>query len=551
MKITLASSLMVLIASGAFGEDIAATSEITAATLYPVAAMVTRTVNFEAEAGSHRVVIADMPDEFAFDSMRITGQGDFTLGTFELRNENLRPSEPVETPESLALKAEIERLEAAIMAKDYEVEGATLRQRAADAQLAFLNAIGQTKADDQLDSTSVDDLRAIAAMIGQESLAALELSHQARIDATALRAEANDLREDLNKARQELAALLLPKDDSPQLAVSIQADANVSGVLEISYYVGNAGWTPIYDFSLTLGDEPSLTIERNVQVSQASGENWADVALTLSTAMPSAQSEPSGIYPLIARINPPVVFDDRASDMEGGMAPAPMVMAEEAARSQRSTAVANFQGQTVIYNMPGTVSLAGDGTPLQLALDSKDTTPEVTALAVPRSDSTAFYMAEITNDSGEIYLPGRARLFRDGAMIGETELALTAAGASVDLAFGAIEGLQVNRRILTREEGETGVFTSSNRRGDQFEITAENLTGQDYDLRILDRIPVSEQEDLVINTQATPRFSETEVDGKRGVVAWDITLSAGAKQTIRFGYEIGWPSGMDLYLEHN
>jgi len=553
MKSILYSSLIVLIASGALGDDIPADSDISAVTLYPAGAMVTRTVPFQTNAGDHRILIADMPDYFDFQTMRITGQGAFTLGAFELRDVNLAPSEPVETPESRALKDEIERLEDAITVKDYEVEAATLRQRAADAQLAFLNAIGQAKAADQLDAASVDDLRAIAAMIGAESLAALEQAHQSRIDATALRGEANDLREDLNKARQELAALLLPVDDSPQLAVRIAADTDVSGSLEVSYYIDEAGWTPIYDFSLMLGDVPALTIDRNVRIAQNSGENWANVAMTLSTAMPSFQSAPSYIGPIIARIDPPIVYAERSASLaDGAMLAAPMEMVVEAPMmADRSQARAALQGLTVIYNMPDTVNLAGDGTPVQLALDSKETSPEISALAVPRSDPSAFFMAHITNDSGEIYLPGTVRLFRDGAMVGETQLELTAAGASVDMAFGAIEGLQVSRRILSREEGNTGVFTSSNRRGDQFEITAKNLTGQPFELRILDRYPVSEQEDLVIDRQANPRVTEVDVDGKRGVVAWDILLAPGQEQQISFGYEIGWPTGMELQIPEN
>ena len=552
MKTLVYTSIIALLAHAAWAEEIPVNSAITAATVYPQGAKVTRMVPFDMDAGAHQLIIADLPDAFDFSTLRIVGEGDFTLGTFEMRRDNLPPSEPVATPESRAIEAEIERLEDAVQAKDYEVEAATQRQRAAEAQIAFLNAIGQSKAADQLDSASVDDLRAIAAMIGEETNAALAAALQARIDATALRGESNDLREELADARQRLAALLLPENDSPRLSIAVSAEAATSGMLEISYLVGPAFWRPVYDVSLSLGQTPALVVDRNIQVLQDTGENWENVALTLSTAMPSAQSAPSEIYPLIARIGAPVQFE--AADSMGAIAlaaPAPMVMAEEAARARVSVAVASFQGQTIVYSMPNAVSLAGDGTEVQLALDSKALEVDVTALAVPASDATAFYMAEITNGSGEILLPGNARLFRDGAMIGEAQLPLTAAGKTIDLPFGAIEGLLVSRRILSREEGDTGVFTSSNRRGDRFEITAENVTGLPYDLRILDRVPVSEQEDLTVNVTANPRISATEVDGKRGVVAWDLTLSPGQEQTITFGYELGWPSDMELYMEGN
>lgn len=552
MKIAFYSSLFVLVATGVLANDIAVDSTITAVTVYPQGAMITRAVSFDTTPGNHRVLVRDMPDYFDFSSMRISGTGDFTLGTFEMRDDNLPPGAPVETAESRLIQARIDHLEAAIIAKDYEVEGASLRQRAADAQLNFINAIGQAKAAEQLQSTSADDLRAIATMIGQESLVALRQAHQARIDATALRTESNDLRQDLNAARQELAALLLPQDDSPQLSVQIDAAAAGAGMIYVSYMIDAASWSPLYDISLTQGETPALQIERSIQVSQQSGDTWTDIALTVSTARPNAQSAPSAIYPLIARYDPPVAFDsviDSAS-VSGMMLAAPMARLQEEAPmpAARSAATASYQGQTVIYHMPDTVTIAGDGAAVQLALDTKDTIPVLSALAVATADNTAFVMAHITNDSGEILLPGAARLFRDGAMIGTAQLPLTAEGTALDLPFGAIEGLQISRRVLAREEGDTGVFTSANRRGEQFEITAENLTGRQYDLRIMDRIPISEQEDLTINPQSNPRFSETNVDGRRGIVAWDLALGVGQKQAIRFGYEINWPTDMELYL---
>ncbi|UPH71968.1 mucoidy inhibitor MuiA family protein [Abyssibius alkaniclasticus] len=550
MKTLVYTSIIALLAHAAWAEEIPVNSAITAATVYPQGAKVTRMVPFDMDAGAHQLIIADLPDAFDFSTLRIVGTGDFTLGTFEMRRDNLPPSEPVSTPESRAIEAEIERLEDAVQAKDYEVEAATQRQRAAEAQIAFLNAIGQSKAADQLDSASAEDLRAIAAMIGEETNAALAAALQARIDATALRGESNDLREELADARQRLAALLLPENDSPRLSIAVSAEAATSGTLEISYLVEFAFWMPVYDVNLSLEETPALDVDRSIVVSQETGENWDNILLTVSTARPSDQSAPSDIYPLIARIKPPTQ-NEALSDAMGATAfaaPAPIIV-EEAMRAEPFAA--RYQGQTVVYDMASPVSLAGDGTEVQLALDSKALEVDVTALAVPASDATAFYMAEITNGSGEILLPGNARLFRDGAMIGEAQLPLTAAGKTIDLPFGAIEGLLVSRRILSREEGDTGVFTSSNRRGDRFEITAENVTGLPYDLRILDRVPVSEQEDLTVNVTANPRISATEVDGKRGVVAWDLTLSPGQEQTITFGYELGWPSDKELYMDGN
>ncbi len=56
--------------------------------------------------------------------------------------------------------------------------------------------------------------------------------------------------------------------------------------LRLVYFVRNARWFPLYDLSLN-PDTGKVTIAFSGQVSQESGEDWADAALTLSTAVPS------------------------------------------------------------------------------------------------------------------------------------------------------------------------------------------------------------------------------------------------------------------------
>jgi hypothetical protein len=121
-----------------------------------------------------------------------------------------------------------------------------------------------------------------------------------------------------------------------------------------------------------------------------------------------------------------------------------------------------------------------------------------------------------------------------------------APGVETDMGFGALETLRVTREMPTRAEGETGVFTSANARVESAVITVENTGDEAWPLRILDQVPYSEQTDLEIDVAADPEPTETDVDGQRGILAWDLEVAAGGKETIALGHTLRWPEGMIL-----
>jgi len=99
---------------------------------------------------------------------------------------------------------------------------------------------------------------------------------------------------------------------------------------------------------------------------------------------------------------------------------------------------------------------------LRLKLDDVTLRPQIVAEAVPSEDSSAYLLAEGTNDSGQVLLPGEAVLFLDGALVGGTELGLIAAGDKMRLGFGPIDGLRLTRTVPERSEGDRGLIAKSN-----------------------------------------------------------------------------------------
>lgn len=90
------------------------------------------------------------------------------------------------------------------------------------------------------------------------------------------------------------------------------------------------------------------------------------------------------------------------------------------------------------------------------------------------------------------------------------------------------------------------MFTSANQQSESAVITVENTGTEAWPVRILDQVPYSEQDDLEIEVTASPEPSETDVEGQRGILAWEFDLAAGGKETITLEQVLTWPEGMVL-----
>jgi len=541
----LLSLLLATTALPALAETIPATSRITAVTVYPEGAKLTREVTFTAPAaGSHDLLVTDLPA--ASDSGLIQlqpGQG-VQLGAFNLRADRLPPREDPLTPDQEAAKTEVGRLEAAEQQALMALDAVQAKVDAADAQAAFLSSFSGALPD----AATPDTIKAMAAMIGTETLAARQAALAARAELWPAQKALSEAQVALQKAREAYDALPGADTDYTALSVALTAEAGEHTVT-ITQYVGEAGWRPFYDLNLTRKDGDALAFNRSVLVTQYTGEDWSGVALTLSSSAPTQQAAPSMLWPELRSIGPEV--DEEMLARASGVAAdavmeemEPAVIVED--RSSPILAGAAIEGDTVVYIYPEAVTVASGSEDLRLALDSLAFAPVVEAVAVPRLDRTAFVSASFTNASDEPLLPGEAMLYREGVLVGTAWLDVIAPGVETDVGFGALETLRIKREMPKLATGETGVFTTSNERRESAVITVENTGAEAWPVRLLDLVPYSEQEDLEIEVTADPAPSETDVDGQRGILAWEFELAAGGKQTITLEQTLSWPEGMVL-----
>lgn len=523
----------------ALAETYTVTSSPTAVTVYSGYAMVTREVSVDVDAGAHELVLPDLPQWVDAGSLRVNVAG-AQLGSTRLRTDALPPQPDRDSEAVIAAKARIKTAELALRDLDDRILDASLAAKAAEARLAFLTGIA-TK--DDLPA-SPETLAGLGQMIEAQTLAATQAQLASQRAARAIAEDRKDLEREVEDARASLVALTPPAEPKALLALSVAAQTAGSVTATISY-PANASWEPTYDVFLETGDSDTLTLGRAALIYQRSGENWEDVALTLSTLAPTGQVLPSELYPPLLQFEDPKAqakLEMQRNSLGADRAGAPSPVMEMASAPQP-----NFDGPSVSYSLPNPISIAQNAEGARVELDALSFDARVFARAVPAHDQTAFRMAEATNASLEPLLAAStAQLFVDGALVGRSSFDAVPAGGEIVQAFGPVEELRLSYAVLDRSAGDRGLISRSNARTQEVRMTIENLANAPWDIEVMEAIPYSEQDDLMIEWDATPTVTAKNVDDRRGLMQWDLTLAAAATQEITVEQVIRWPDGMVL-----
>lgn len=531
-------STAILLAGPALADRIETTARVTEVTVYPWGAGVTREADLDLPAGAHELVIPGMPAGLDPASLRISAEG-AVIGATGFQQERALPETPAKSPELRAAEDEVRRLKAALAERDAGVAEIKARAEAAEDSIAFLMKLAES------DAASTTDIAALTRMVGEQLLQARRTAIRARLEAEAADAGREELAEDLARAEARLAALRGPDADRGALVIAVQGQGQPARI-RITSLTGAASWRPVYDLTLQR-KEGRLRLDRGLLVRQDTGEDWRGVHLVLSTARPMDQSAPSELQPDFPRIGDPEA--KLYSRSAAPMAEAAMDSMEHVAAAPApvaGAALTGLVGETVVYDYPTPVDMRTGADALRLPLDRHELAPEIVAEAVPRRDDTAYLVADTVNSTGAVILPGDASFYADGAMVGRGALDLTAAGDDMKLGFGPLTGIQLERRVPDEIEGNRGLISKSSERRETAILMVRNLTGEEWPLRVIDRVPISTQENLRIDWSADPNPDETDPDGKRGLLVWNGRIGAGEERNITLTTTMRWPEGQVL-----
>ena len=523
--------------------EVEATSVVEAVTVYPDGASVTRAVAIELPGGDNNLVLKDFPLTLDPSSLRVAGEADATLTIGAVDTRPPRAAPPVNLPE---LDKRIE----ALKDERANVQGAIA---AANARRKFAERFAETSPSgigEKGEARPISEWRAAFAAVSEEVAIA---------DSAIRDAERKQREIDREIARLESDRAIKPPSRL-EVRIALAAANPTKATLRLTYAVRNARWTPLYDARLDTGAKdrkPSIELVRRAEITQATGEDWPDVALSVSTIRSASGTAAPELGSLIAQYPPPpasaapvsgALQDNRAAPRR--KAAADNEIDQVAKRADEQQAVAETGGFQVVFRIPGRASVrAGEGAK-SLRIASAIISPELAVRAVPVIDPTGFLEASFTQGEDAPLLPGRVAIYRDGVFVGLGRMAAASKDEKVRLGFGPDDKIKIVRSVVKRNEGSTGLFLTTSKTDERsFKTVIRN--GHDFPIRVAieDQVPTSENEDIQVDMlPSTTPPSATNLRDKRGVLEWAFEAGAGEVRDIALGWRVRWPKDKGVVL---
>jgi uncharacterized protein (TIGR02231 family) len=512
-----------------------ATSKITEVTVYLNRAQVTRQVKTQLNAGKTNLVVGGLASTLDPQSIQVTGKGNFIiLGTSHQQNY----LSEFNMPKGLKnLKDSLEFLQ-----KQVQLEQSQKEILNKEEQMLMSNQkIGGTN-----QNLTVAELKAMADF------------YRGRLtDIVSSRMKEDDKIKKLNEQLQKLQQQInsqneLYQRNTSEIVIGLSADAPTDASFEVSYVVGNAGWTPQYDIRAINGKSP-LQVNYKANVFQGTGEEWKHVKLKLSTANPNE----SGLKPELiawyldfyqpAQLSEVVVTRGARKKMN---APA-MAMAKGDVAAEMESKVAGSTAEYVSaiqtslntefdISLPYTVSSASK--PTLVDIRNYELKADYNYSAAPKLDKDAFLLAKAIGWEELSLLPGEANIFFEGTFTGKSFIDPNNIKDTLSVSLGRDKRIVVKREKL--KELTSRKFIGTNQRETYaWEISVRNTKSEAIKISLEDQIPVSQNSQIEVTAidMAGAKYSKDS-----GKLSWDLNLQANETKKIVFKYEVKYPKDKQI-----
>jgi uncharacterized protein (TIGR02231 family) len=494
-------------------------------------------------AGEHRIRFDELPADLDEDSVRVAGSGRGNTAT--VLGVDVSWQFPARATDEAIVALRQRVLEAKAQLAALDDEDAVAQQRlefyiglAHRATRSFARALaGGSTSPDQV-SRLADELAAQQETVRERRRTLAEQRDRVREEVDA-RQRALDARQAQPRPNHRAVTVELAVDgDSPEIEIE----------LELSYVVMGASWHSAYDVRLeTVGDVDRLTLSWFGLVTQQTGEDWPECDLGLSTARPSGAVSVPELDPwFLDRPRPLPPTPSGVMQAVGGAAP--MMMRSMAAADREVplgfAAAAVEQGATAAtYKPTRPVAVPSDGTAHRAAIAAIEMDAKLDYLTAPVRAAEAQLRATVVNTSEHTLPAGRAAVFHAGEFVGSAQLEVWAPGEEVELALGVDDRVRVERELVRR--GATKAILGAARRRDvEHRIRVTNHTPSRAKVTVLDQLPVSRDEGIVVKEQRLdPSPAErTEL----GVLTWSLELAPGQTKDIHVGVRVETAKGVDV-----
>jgi uncharacterized protein (TIGR02231 family) len=300
---------------------------------------------------------------------------------------------------------------------------------------------------------------------------------------------------------------------------------------------------------------------RRAEITQTTGMDWSNVALSVSTVRTARGGNAPELGSLIVQFPQPrpALADAPAPSAAPTRALAKTLefhfgggtsFGDTKEQAEECQGVAEVGGFQVLFKIPGRVSVGTSAGAKSLRVSTATIAPDLVVRSAPVIDPTGFLEASFKQNEDAPLLPGRVAIYRDGVFVGRGQMRAASKDETVRLGFGADDKIKIERTVVKRNEGSAGLILTTSKTDERsFKTAVRN--GHDFPIHVAieDRLPVSENGDIQVEmlSSTTPPTTSNLRD-RRGVLEWAFEAKPGETRDIAFGWRGRWPKDKGVVM---
>jgi hypothetical protein len=578
-----------------------AQSRITHVTVYQNNALVTRAVDVPEGTGTFELVVTPLPPQTVNNSLYSEGTNGVRVLTTRFRTRPIQED----------TREEVRKVEAHLKALQAEQQKLQSNIQVLEQNLAMLGKLENFTGANLQHQTEKGAMNSEAIMALSKYV--MQGRGEKAQELVNLRQKAQDNQEAIQFVQRQLNDLAAGSSKTERDAIIIVDKRKAEpGTVRLNYLVDSASWRPQYKFRAGTEKQP-IQVEYLAAVVQQTGEDWTDAHLVLSTAEPMLNAAPPDLKTLEVAVVPgrgPAgqSLAGGGPGMPGGMggmmnAPGmpPMQTAgdylkeaqglrskaqkeftannwdvggkiineaaalEQAkdllvtreeevqqARGQKAARRASAEGPTVTYHLASRLTVPSRNDEQIIEVARIGLKPDYFYKALPVLTAHVYRLANITNTSEYVLLPGEATMYLGSDFVGRANLPLVAIGEQFTAGFGVDPQLQVQRQMMDKTrttQGDNQVLRY------QYRILVSSYKPEAVKLQLWDRLPHADTEALSVNlVKSTPPLSadplyerENKADN---LLRWDLTVEPGmnGEKALAVNYEFKLELGRQMRI---
>ena len=392
-----------------------------------------------------------------------------------------------------------------------------------------------------------DEARISPAQIAGTSQALRQTSRDNSLRAHQIQRQKQDLLAQLQPLRQERDRT--GGQQSQVMKITVQLASPRAANVRLSYQVRGPSWQPSYRAQLNTVKN-QVQLERQALVVQASGEDWSNVRLRLSTGQPTRNTQGAMPRPWVVDVIQPVA--------PAAPAPAPVMMArakvtaDVKAEFAAAPALPDLDVSSINtaystqFVVPYKITIPSSAERTTLSLGQENLATSLLTRTAPAAEEAAYLIATLQAPQG-IWPAGPVTLFRDDALVGSGRLDFGNAQALTQgLSFGRDEKVMVRRLPAQNNTGSSGWASNKTERTVVRSYAIENRHDQPIALQVLDTAPISGNEQIKVQSQYAPQPSSTRWNAQNGMISWEQSLAARSTAQFQATHEIRFPENLPI-----